>query len=185
MIFGCREDMLSVANLSPSSSQRGCWGNTLCLILDEHVIGKLEVRVYRFFCEFGSNVENVSVTFGFGFLSSEEERIVKQCLRKVLGRALLDAESLSTVLIGIEAALNSRPLVYKEEIDDNSAALTPAHFLTGRKLTAIPSRLENTRLNKIYKQQQDLLDCFWKKMVERISSSTTIPPSSSKQGQYH
>ncbi|GFQ88748.1 DUF5641 domain-containing protein [Trichonephila clavata] len=46
---------------------------------------------------------------------------------------------------------------------DNSAALTPAHFLTGRKLTAIPSRLGNTRLNKIYKQQQDLLDCFWKK----------------------
>ncbi|GFR29670.1 integrase catalytic domain-containing protein [Trichonephila clavata] len=63
----------------------------------------------------------------------------------------------------IEAALNSRPLVYEEESDDNSAALTPAHFLTGRKLTAIPSRLENTRLTKIYKQQQDLLDCFWKK----------------------
>ncbi|GFQ65827.1 DUF5641 domain-containing protein [Trichonephila clavata] len=72
-------------------------------------------------------------------------------------------ESLSTVLIGIEAALNSRPLIYEEESDDKSAALTPAHFLTGRKLTAIPNRLENTRLNKIYKQQQDLLDCFWKK----------------------
>ncbi|GFQ95508.1 DUF5641 domain-containing protein [Trichonephila clavata] len=111
--------------------------------------------------------------------------IVKQCLRKVLGRALLDEESLSTVLIGIEAALNSRPLVYEEESDDNSAALTPADFLTGRKLTAILSRLEDTRLNKIYKQQQDLLDCFWKKMVERISSSTTILSSSSKQGQYH
>ncbi|GFQ81064.1 integrase catalytic domain-containing protein [Trichonephila clavata] len=89
--------------------------------------------------------------------------IVKQCLRKVLGRALLDEESLSTVLIGIEAALNSRPLVYEEESDDNSAALTPAHFLTGRKLMAILSRLEDTRLNKIYKQQQDSLDCFWKK----------------------
>ncbi|GFQ73352.1 integrase catalytic domain-containing protein [Trichonephila clavata] len=76
---------------------------------------------------------------------------------------VLDEESLSTVLIGIEAALNSRPLVYEEESDDNSAALTPAHFLTGRKLTAIPSGLENPRLNKIYKQQQDLLDCFWKK----------------------
>ncbi|GFQ94645.1 DUF5641 domain-containing protein [Trichonephila clavata] len=78
--------------------------------------------------------------------------IVKQCLRKVLGRALLDEENLSTVLIGIDAALNSRPLVYEEESDDNSAALTPAHFLTGRKLTAILSRLEDTRLNKIYKQ---------------------------------
>ncbi|GFR23951.1 integrase catalytic domain-containing protein [Trichonephila clavata] len=83
--------------------------------------------------------------------------IVKQCLRKALGRALLDEESLSTVLIGIEAALNRRPLVYKEESDDNSAALTSAHFLTGRKLTAIPSRLENTRLNKIYKQHSTVL----------------------------
>lgn len=90
--------------------------------------------------------------------------IIKQCLRKVLGRSLLDEESLSTVLIGIEAALNSRPLVYEEGKDDSSAALTPAHFLTGRKLTAIPSSPDNdTRLKKIYKQQQDLLDCFWKK----------------------
>ncbi|GFR03210.1 DUF5641 domain-containing protein [Trichonephila clavata] len=89
--------------------------------------------------------------------------IVKQCLRKLLGRALLDEESLSIVLIGIEAALNSQPLVYAEESDDNSAALTRAHLLTGRKLTAILYRLEDTRLNKSYKQQQDLLDCFWKK----------------------
>ncbi|GFY01212.1 integrase catalytic domain-containing protein [Trichonephila clavipes] len=67
---------------------------------------------------------------------------VKQCLRKVLERALLDEESLPTVLIGIEAALNSQPLVYEEEKrDDNSAALTLAHFLL----------------------QKDLLDCFWKK----------------------
>ncbi|GFQ75602.1 integrase catalytic domain-containing protein [Trichonephila clavata] len=93
--------------------------------------------------------------------------IVKQCLRKVLGRALLDEESLSTVLIGIEATLNSRPLVYEEESDDNSATLTPAHFLTGRKLKASQSRLENTRLNKIYKQQQDLLYFFWKKWSKK------------------
>ncbi|GFQ95568.1 DUF5641 domain-containing protein [Trichonephila clavata] len=70
------------------------------------------------------------------------------------------------VLIAIEDALNSRPLVYEEEKDDNCAALTKVHFLTGRKLTAIPSRLENTKLDKIYKQQQDLLENFWKKCSE-------------------
>ncbi|XP_071041441.1 uncharacterized protein [Parasteatoda tepidariorum] len=87
--------------------------------------------------------------------------VVKRCLRKVLGRALLDEEGLSTALIGIEAALNSRPLIYE---DDSSTALTPSHFLTGRKLTAIPSSPNNnTKLRKFYKQQQDLLDCFWKK----------------------
>ncbi|GFQ73769.1 DUF5641 domain-containing protein [Trichonephila clavata] len=57
-------------------------------------------------------------------------------------------------LIGIEAPLNSEQLVYEEEKDDNSAALTPAHLLTGRKLY---------NGHSIYKQQQDLLDCFWKK----------------------
>ncbi|GFS42580.1 hypothetical protein TNIN_165171 [Trichonephila inaurata madagascariensis] len=65
----------------------------------------------------------------------------------ILGRALLDEECLPTVLFGIEAALNSRPLVNEEEIDDSSAALILAHFLTGRTETAIPSRLENIRLN--------------------------------------
>ncbi|GFR34156.1 integrase catalytic domain-containing protein [Trichonephila clavata] len=57
--------------------------------------------------------------------------IVKQCLRKVLGRALPEGESLSTVLIGIEAALNSQPLIYEEESVANSASLTPARCLTG------------------------------------------------------
>ncbi|GFX47688.1 integrase catalytic domain-containing protein [Trichonephila clavipes] len=52
---------------------------------------------------------------------------VRQCPLKVLGGALVDEESRFTVLIGKEAALKSRPLVY----DDNSAALTPTHFLTG------------------------------------------------------
>ncbi|XP_071044098.1 uncharacterized protein [Parasteatoda tepidariorum] len=82
----------------------------------------------------------------------------------VLGRVLLDEEGLSTALIGIEAALNSRPLVYEDGKDDSSTALTPSHFLRGQKLTAIPSSPNNnTKLRKIYKQQQDLLDCFWKK----------------------
>ncbi|XP_071040000.1 uncharacterized protein [Parasteatoda tepidariorum] len=84
--------------------------------------------------------------------------VVKRCLRKVLGRALLDEESLSTALIGIEAALNSRPLLYEDGKDDSSTALTPSHFLTGRKLTAIPSSPNNnTKLRKIYKQQQTYL----------------------------
>ncbi|GFQ99537.1 DUF5641 domain-containing protein [Trichonephila clavata] len=111
--------------------------------------------------------------------------ISKQRLRKVLGRALLDEESLSIVLVGIEATLNSRPLVYEEEGDDSSAALTPAHFLTGRKLTAIPPRLENTRLNKIHKQQQDLLDCFWKKWSKEYLLQLRSFRSNLKQGQYH
>ncbi|GBM52367.1 hypothetical protein AVEN_160093-1 [Araneus ventricosus] len=39
--------------------------------------------------------------------------LTKQYLGNSLGRALLDEEGLQTALIGIEAALNSRPLVYE------------------------------------------------------------------------
>ncbi|GFT66674.1 hypothetical protein TNCV_2844451 [Trichonephila clavipes] len=37
----------------------------------------------------------------------------------------------------------------KKEKDDKSAALTPANFLTGTKLTTIPSRLENKRQSNL------------------------------------
>ncbi|GFV34922.1 integrase catalytic domain-containing protein [Trichonephila clavipes] len=90
--------------------------------------------------------------------------IIKQCLRKTLGRALLDEKNHSTVLVGVEATINSRPLVYEEGIGDSEEALTPGHFLTGQKLTNIPSGPEPTTrtLTRIFKQQ-DLLNQFWKK----------------------
>ncbi|XP_055924563.1 uncharacterized protein LOC129956658 [Argiope bruennichi] len=85
--------------------------------------------------------------------------------------ALLTTSSLiygaenSTVLVGIEASLNSRPLIYESGENDTEEALTPAHFLTGRKLTIVPSGPEsrNDKLTNIYRQQQDLLDTFWKR----------------------
>jgi len=38
--------------------------------------------------------------------------------------------------VAIEAAINSRQIVQAE---DEAGPLTPAHFLTGERLTAIPS----------------------------------------------
>ena len=53
---------------------------------------------------------------------------VKRCLRKVLGNASLTQDELTTVLVEVEATLNSRPLTYQhEEID--SQILTPSHLL--------------------------------------------------------
>ncbi|GBN56160.1 hypothetical protein AVEN_124034-1 [Araneus ventricosus] len=97
------------------------------------------------------------------------ERLVgltKQCLRKSLGRALLDEEGLQTALIGIEAAFSSRPLVYEQE-NDSDEILTPSldSFLTDKKLTLVPSDPEQkiTNLSRNYRIQQDLLDTFWRK----------------------
>jgi hypothetical protein len=68
------------------------------------------------------------------------ERMVgttKRCLRKVLGRTQATDEELATTLVNIEAALNSRPVT-----QDTEDALTPAHFLCGERLTAVPSGIE-------------------------------------------
>jgi hypothetical protein len=58
----------------------------------------------------------------------------KRSLRKVLGPSQVDEEGLQTILVGIQAALNSRPITQDEE----NETLTPAHFLTGWRLTTIP-----------------------------------------------
>jgi len=76
------------------------------------------------------------------------ERMVattKRCLRKVLGRSQVDEEELQTILLGTEAALNSRPIIQ----DDDNETLTPAHFLTGGKLTTIPRGPEPVRTESL------------------------------------
>ncbi|XP_035204599.1 uncharacterized protein LOC118179536 [Stegodyphus dumicola] len=90
---------------------------------------------------------------------------IKRCLRKTLGKALLDDARLITVLCDIEAALNSRPIVHEYGIkDDSEEALTPSHFLIGKKLTIIPSSPTNpeTNLNHMWKNRQHLMDSFGK-----------------------
>ena len=67
------------------------------------------------------------------------ERVVgttKRCIRKVLGRFQVPEEGLNTTVIAIETAINSRPIVQAE---DESGTLTPAQFLIGERITAIPS----------------------------------------------
>ena len=60
-------------------------------------------------------------------------RSVKLPLRKILGKARLSYEELETVLIQIEAVVNSRPLTYLYD-DEVLDPLTPSHLLTGRNI---------------------------------------------------
>ena len=62
---------------------------------------------------------------------------MKWCLKKVIGRATLTYDELLTVITEIEANLNSRPLTYISS-EDLEEPLTPAHLLTGRRLTVLP-----------------------------------------------
>lgn len=86
----------------------------------------------------------------------------KRCLRKVLGRSQLDEEGLNTILVSIEAAINSRPITQ----DGQDMVLTPAHFLHGDKLTIIPHGPEPTTRNDLSKEfrlRQKISDDLWRR----------------------
>lgn len=65
-------------------------------------------------------------------------RILKQLLRKVLGRASLDYEDLLTVICDCEAVINSRPLTYVSNDPRELSALTPAMFLVEQSGYGLP-----------------------------------------------
>ena len=62
---------------------------------------------------------------------------VKSCLKKTLGRSKLSFDELTTILVEVEAVLNSRPLTYLYS-DDVEEPLTPSHLVIGRRLLSLP-----------------------------------------------
>ena len=103
----------------------------------------------------------------FGGLWEAAVKSMKTHLRRVLGNAKLTFEELSTVLVQIEACLNSRPLVPLSSDDDGIGALTPGHFLVGRPLEALPDssfvHANSLSLLKRWQLCQALVRHFWKR----------------------
>lgn len=76
----------------------------------------------------------------FGGLWEAGVKSVKRHLRKTIGNSLLTFEELSTILIQIEAVLNSRPLCPISNDSSEFNFLTPGHFLIGEALVAPPEK---------------------------------------------
>ena len=56
--------------------------------------------------------------------------IIKCCIRKIVGKALLSYDELTILLAEIEQTLNSRPMMYLSN-EHNDEAITPSHLLYG------------------------------------------------------
>jgi hypothetical protein len=89
---------------------------------------------------------------------------VKHHLHRVLGPSCPTYEELSTLIIQIEACLNSRPLTAISSSPDDLNALTPGHFLTGAALNAVPEAdllpLKTGRLDR-WQMIQQMHQQFW------------------------
>lgn len=99
---------------------------------------------------------------------------IKTHLIKVTGNARLTYEQLYTLLRQIEAVLNSRPLTALSTDPNDLYALTPAHFLVGDSLVAIPERdVGDVPVNrlKMFERLQHMLQHFWRRWrFEYLSS---------------
>lgn len=89
---------------------------------------------------------------------------LKYHLHRIVGSASLTFEELSTIITQVEAVLNSRPLTPMSNNPTDLSVLTPAHFLIGNSLKAIPepslTLMQEGRLSR-WQRLQQLLQHFW------------------------
>ncbi|KAL0818485.1 hypothetical protein ABMA28_008940 [Loxostege sticticalis] len=102
----------------------------------------------------------------FGGLWEAGVKSVKTHLRKVIGDTTLTYEELSTVLIQIEACLNSRPLTQLRTDPESLEVLTPGHLLVGEPLVTLPdNNFETSNISSLRRWQltQKLMQQFWRR----------------------
>lgn len=102
----------------------------------------------------------------FGGLWEAGVKSIKGHLKRTVGNAHLTFGELNTLLVQIEAILNSRPLSPISSDPNDTEPLTPSHFLIGRPLMLVPepdlAEISDNRLSK-YQHVQKLMQHFWKR----------------------
>ena len=104
---------------------------------------------------------------------------VKRCLKQTVNKSRLSYDELQTVLLEIENVLNSRPLCYLYD-DDQDDILTPNHLLYGKKLDVDNVNSDicvnnlNFREENLTKRKQYLstvLQHFWRRWSQEYVTS--------------
>ena len=110
----------------------------------------------------------------FGGIWEAAIKSTKFHMKRVIGNATLTFEELNTIVIQIEAILNSRPLMELSTDPNDSSALTPAHFLIGRPLSSMPepdlTLIKESRLDK-WQRVQAIYQSFWKRWYKEYLST--------------
>lgn len=94
----------------------------------------------------------------------EAAKSVKFHLKRLIGNSLFVYEEFTTLLIQIEAILNSHPLCPLSDDPNDLKALTPAHFLIGGSFSMIPKpSLTETKSSRLSRWQilQQITQQFW------------------------
>ena len=101
----------------------------------------------------------------FGGLWEAAVKSMKYHMWRTLGAQIATYEELGTLLVEIEACLNSRPLCALPN-DPHTSYLSPGHFLIGEPLTQLPTiDFTNIKMSRLSRWQtfQQQLQKFWKR----------------------
>lgn len=125
----------------------------------------LQQRVNEFCQQRGTNWHFIAPRAPHqGGLWESNVKSMKNHLFKSLSESYLTYEEMNTLLIQIEAILNSRPLVPMTDDPFDYEALSPGHFLIGRELTSIAEpnyeHLKDGTLSR-YQLIQKRKQSFW------------------------
>ncbi|GFW03127.1 uncharacterized protein TNCV_157471 [Trichonephila clavipes] len=136
---------------------------------------KTTAWVFRFV----NNARNIYESMDFKTLPQ-----MKDPLRKILGRALLTFEELSTILSEVEVIVNHRPLTYVENDPGEPEPLTPAHFLElGYGDSKYPIHfielIDATTAKESYKKRKDLPNSSFKTTLETLERTVFAPVKNS------
>jgi len=87
-------------------------------------------------------------------------RVMKDLLKRVLGKALLNHEELMTTVCDIEAVINSRPLCYVSTETDDLMPLTPSMFIQDITCSKLPEvdNLDRKGFARRWKYRQSIKD---------------------------
>ena len=99
--------------------------------------------------------------------------LVKRSLREAIGKVCLTNEQLLTLLIEVEAVVNSRPLVYIGNDINSYMPLTPSHFLTLNPKIEIPAYIEDEVMDTDYNPTVTSAErhlVTWKKGLRHLDS---------------